>query len=348
MRVLERANAIAQELERSLIYDSDTDTVIKDSDPGDNPPPRDEDWRERGGKGTYDEANFSVPELPPVTPPEQSPDESDRPRSRGPATRYDEIALDQLSKAGFTGKDLGNAGIRVTHRLGAENGLTTREFLDMISEMSDAEVRGMVDKAVLDLTTTDREGNAKFDFGREYMQELYAPRPDSSTFYGLPEKPASAPTLSSWMGPYWQSEHGYTPYVPYSVQEKFGYEPGGGVAPPPSYFDDYFARHPTVQPPRFDDEYAERKRTEDRDSYLGDYFARHGLGKTEGRYDDYAARHPETMDWFSPSSRDKNYVFDSLTTAEWQRLQEHIGEEGEPAIGANSQRSWDGLPRNTR
>jgi hypothetical protein len=53
----------------SLIYDSDTDTVIKDTDPGDNPPPRDEDWRERGGKGTYDEANFSVPEPPPVTPP---------------------------------------------------------------------------------------------------------------------------------------------------------------------------------------------------------------------------------------------------------------------------------------
>src|SRR5574342_717154 len=80
------------------------------------------DWR---GNGEYDPGT-SVP----ATPFDESPDESERPKSKGPATRYDEIALDQLSKAGFTGNDLADAGIRITHHLGAEQGLTAKELLD--------------------------------------------------------------------------------------------------------------------------------------------------------------------------------------------------------------------------
>jgi hypothetical protein len=91
---------------------------------------------------------------------------------------------------------LGDAGIRITHYLGAEKGLTAKELLDTLAEMSDDEIRDMVDKAMRDLTTRDREGNAKFDFGREYMHELYAPRPDSSALYGIGEKPASASAFS--------------------------------------------------------------------------------------------------------------------------------------------------------
>ncbi len=169
-----------EDREREYVYDPETDRIIhasNDTPPGWEPPPSSWETMDASLKGyaPFDRSKgFNPTELEPG-PPAPGSDED-----RIQKTILDEIRKQRSDEGlpALSDADLGALGIRITHELGAKQGLTARDFVDLYSGMSSDDIKSAVDRAMHDITIgTDRGGDSIYDYGRDYMEKLYGHEP---------------------------------------------------------------------------------------------------------------------------------------------------------------------------